>query len=64
MEDIKFTVRMLAAYMRMNIDELAKNAGISAEHLSNVSCGRAKMTADDIVKLSEFTGIPARNIET
>lgn len=64
MEDIKFTVKMLAAYMRMSIEKLADNAGIDAEHLSNVSCGRVKMTGDDLVKLSNFTGIPAKNIET
>ena len=64
MEDIKFTVKMLAAYMRMSIEKLAENAGIDVEHLSNVSCGRVKMTGDDLVKLSTFTGIPAKNIET
>lgn len=63
MEEIKFTVKMLAAYMRTSIEKLAEAAGIEAEHLSNVSCGRAKMTADDIVKLSAHTGIPPANIE-
>lgn len=63
MEEVKFTVKMLAAYMRMSIERLAENAGISTDHLLNVSAGRVKMTADDIVKLSEFTKIPAKNIE-
>lgn len=63
MEEVKFTVKMLAAYMRMSIERLAENAGINTDHLLNVSAGRVKMTADDIVKLSEFTKIPAKNIE-
>ena len=63
MEDVKFTVRMLAAHMRMNIEELAELAGISPSHLKSVSSGRAKMTGDDIVKLSKATGIPCENIE-
>ena len=64
MEDVKFTVKMLAAYMRMSIGKLAESAGIEPEHLLNVSCGRVKMTGDDLVKLSNYTGIPAKNIET
>ena len=63
MEEVKFTIRMLAAYMQMNIEQLAEKAGISIDHLKNVSAGRTKMTADDIIKLSNFTGIPAKNIE-
>ena len=63
MEEVKFTVKMLAAYMRMSIEKLAEQAGISADHLLNVSSGRVKMTGDDVVKLSEFTKIPAKNIE-
>ena len=64
MDEVKFNVRMLAAYKEMSITKLAKCAGINAEHLANVSIGRTKMTADDIVKLSEFTGIPPRNIQS
>lgn len=63
MNEIKFNIRMLAAYMRMSIIKLAEGAGINKDHLLNVSAGRTGMTADDIVKLSEFTGIPAKNIE-
>ena len=63
MEEVKFTIRMLAAYMKMNTEMLAEKAGISVDHLKNVSAGRTKMTADDIVKLSNFTGIPVKNIE-
>jgi len=63
MEEIKFNIRMLAAYMKMSIEKLADEAGISVSHLKNVSAGRVEMTADDIVRLSEYTGIPAKNIE-
>ena len=63
MKDIKFSVRMLAAYMKTSIEVLAEKADISLDHLKNVSAGRVKMTADDIVKLSKLTGIPAENIE-
>ncbi len=63
MEEVKFNVRMLAAYMKMPLEELARKAEINIMHLKNVSAGRVKMTADDIVKLSKFTGIPAENIE-
>lgn len=63
MEEVKFNIRMLAAYMKMSIEDLAEKAGINVMHLKNVSAGRVKMTADDIVKLSTFTGIPAKNIE-
>jgi len=63
MDEVMFNIRMLAAYKRMSIDELAKLCGISSDHLKQVSCGRVKMTADDIVKLSKHTGIPADRIE-
>lgn len=63
MEDIKFSVRMLAAYMKTSIEGLAERAEIEVSHLKSVSSGRVKMTADDIVKLSKVTGIPAENIE-
>lgn len=63
MEEVKFNIRMLAAYMKMSIEELAEKAEINIPHLKNVSAGRVKMTAEDIVKLSAFTGIPAKNIE-
>jgi plasmid maintenance system antidote protein VapI len=61
--DIMFSVRMLASYMKISIEELARNSGISADHLKNVSAKRTNMTADDIVKLSAYTGIPVENIE-
>lgn len=63
MKDIVFSVRMLAAHMKISIEELAQKADINVYHLKNVSAGRAKMTADDVVKLSALTGIPVQNIE-
>lgn len=63
MEELKFTVRMLAAYMKMSIEEMAKGAGLGEAHLKSVSSGRATMTAEDIMKLSLFTGIPAEKIQ-
>ena len=64
MEDIKFTVRMIAAYMKVSIEELGKRAGITPNHLKMVSAGKVKMTAKDIVMLSKVSGIPPENIET
>lgn len=63
MDNVMFSVRMLAAYMRMSIEELARQCEINPDHLKQVSSGRLRMTADDIVKLSKTTGIPAERIE-
>lgn len=62
MDDVMFSVRMLAAYMRMSIEKLAEHCEIDAYHLQQVSSGRVKMSADDIVKLSNGTGIPVTRI--
>lgn len=64
MEDYKLTVKAIAANLNIPIEELAERCGISPSHLKNVSSGRAKMTADDILKLSDYTGIPPQNIVT
>lgn len=63
MENIKFNVKMLGAYMDMSIEKLAELAGIKPQHLQDISAGRVKMTGEDIVKLSQITGIPAEKIE-
>lgn len=63
MENVKFTVRMLAAHMKESIEDLAEHSGINVNHLVNVSAGRTKMTGDDVIKLSAYTGIPATSIE-
>lgn len=64
MEDYKLTVKAIAANLNIPIEELAERCGISPSHLKNVSSGRARMTADDIVALSNYTGIPEKNIVT
>ncbi len=63
MENIKFTVKMLAALMKQTIAELAESAGIEPNHLQQVSTGRLKMSAYDLVQLSDYTGIDVHNIE-
>jgi plasmid maintenance system antidote protein VapI len=60
--EVKFTLRMIAAYMEMSIEELAKKADIDVFHLQAVSAKRIKMTADDLVKLSRVSGIPTDDI--
>lgn len=64
MENLTFTVKALAAIKRMNIGQLAEQAGINPNHLKMVSCGRVSMTASDLQKLAAFTGIPADRIAT
>lgn len=63
MDNIKFTVKMMAAYMKETIAELAEHSGIDPTHLQQVSSGRLKMTADDLIKLSDYTGIDVRRIQ-
>ncbi len=62
MEEVKFTVKALAAIKEVTIEELADMAGISVNHLKKVSSGAVKMTADDLINLSRVTGIPPENI--
>lgn len=57
-EDIKFTIKMIAAYMGISLDQLADLSGINRNHLKNVSAGRVDMTARDLKLLSEASGIP------
>ena len=63
MDGVMFTVKMLAALKEMSIEELAKNCDIAVWHLRQVSLGNVEMTAYDLKKLSEFTGIPADRIQ-
>ena len=62
MEEYTLTVKAIAANMNITIGELAERAGIDSNHLYEVSAGRAKMTATDILKLAETAGLPAKNI--
>lgn len=61
-ETIKLNVKALAACKEVSIEELAKKADINVNHLLQVSCGRLKMTAEDLLKLSKVTGVPPFNI--
>jgi plasmid maintenance system antidote protein VapI len=63
-EAMRINVRMLCAYMHVTTEELAKRAGINANHLKAVQAGRATMTADDVIALSDVAGIDVRQIET
>lgn len=63
MENIMFNIKMLAAYKNESIAELAEHSDIDPVHLQQVSAGRLKMTADDLIKLSDYTGIDIRKIQ-
>ncbi len=62
MDNIVLNIKALAAMLNMNIEELSEKCGIDYNHLKQVSAGRVKMTADDLKRLSAFTGVPAENI--
>lgn len=62
MEDLKLSIRAIAANMKISIEELAKRCDINPYHLKQVSAGNVKMLAEDVRKLSAYTGIPADNI--
>lgn len=59
MTNIEMSVRMLAAYKCMSIEDLAKACEISPAHLKQVSAGNVKMTAYDLKQLAAYTGVPA-----
>ena len=48
--------------MDLTIGELAEQAGINRDHLYDVSAGRTRMTADDLLKLAKVSGLPPQNI--
>ncbi len=60
---IKWSVRAMAARLRISIEELARLSDIEPSHLKQVSAGRVKMSASDLQKLAEYTGIPAELIQ-
>jgi transcriptional regulator with XRE-family HTH domain len=62
MENIKLTIRAIAANEKISIEELAKRCDISPAHLKQVSAGNVRMLAEDLKKISTYTGIPADNI--
>lgn len=61
--EIKWNVRALAANLKISIEELAKRADINPTHLSDVSVGRVKMTARDLIQLAKATGVSPFNID-
>lgn len=62
MDNIKLSIRAIAANMKISIEELARRAGIAPGHLKQVSAGNVKMLAEDVQKIAAYTGIPADNI--
>ena len=63
-KEIKWNVRALAANRKQSIETLANDAGINPQHLKDVSTGRVKMSADDLIRLSATTGISPFSIQT
>lgn len=64
MEGMKMTVAMICAYLKLSTDELADRANIDRNHLRAVRAGRAKMSADDLLGLSEAANVEPTAIET
>lgn len=64
MEDLKLTIKAIAAQFNMSIEEMANECSISSNHLKMVSCGYVKMTAEDVEKISIRFNIPMQNIQT
>jgi plasmid maintenance system antidote protein VapI len=62
MEEYTLNVQAIAKNMGMTIGELADIANINKDHLYDVSAGRTKMTADDLLKLAKVSGLPPQNI--
>ena len=63
MDEYTLTVKAIAANMDVTIGELAEKAGIDPSHLYDVSSGRVRMTAEDILKLSAVSGLSPKNID-
>jgi len=62
MNELKLTIRSIAALKKISIEELARRCDINPAHLKQVSAGNVKMLAEDVQKLAKYTGIPADNI--
>lgn len=62
MEEYTLNVQAIAKNMDLTIGELAEQAGINRDHLYDVSAGRIRMTADDLLKLAKVSGLPPQNI--
>lgn len=64
MPEIKMTVAMVCAYMKLSTHGLAEAAGINELHLDAVRAGRARMTADDLIGICDASGLEMHRIET
>ena len=64
MDEIKWSIRALAANRKQSVEALANEAGIEPTHLRSVSSGRANMSAKELIALAKLTGVHPFNIET
>jgi transcriptional regulator with XRE-family HTH domain len=62
LENVMLNIKAIASMMNMSIKDLAEKTDIDYGHLKQVSSGRVKMTAYDLKKLSEVSGVPTDNI--
>lgn len=62
MDELRFSVKALAAVRGITLRELAEESHLDYYHLRQISCGRVKMSAGDLVALSKASGIPADQI--
>lgn len=62
--NIKLNVATLCSYMGMTTEQLAEAAKIDKNRLAAIRAGRVRISGDDLLGLSEATGIPVANIQT
>jgi hypothetical protein len=55
--NVKLSVRALAANENLSVEALAEKCGLDPVHLRNVSLGRAAMLAKELIELSKVTGV-------
>lgn len=58
----KFKIKAIASYLELSTKELAEKSNINYTHLCNVMRGKAKMSADDLVKLKNISGFDFEEI--
>lgn len=64
MDDVILNLKALAAMKNMSIEKLAEECEIKPSHLKMVSLGKSKMTATDLLKIAQYTGVNPFNIQT
>lgn len=64
MNDKKWTIKQMCVRLNINMKELAEKSDIPYNHLKMVSAGAVRMTAEDLVKLHNFSGLAMEEIET